>query len=165
MLANHDTLERCGGCGLNIVGGTAGCQSLMDELLARDFTDVTYFRVHRLLVDTYCLQHPDKYCVSFKSFAAHLVHLCWSLESGGSRAVPSDAIRRWVERHPHLTKPPVPHVRGALMINDVVQAPGAAAHERAVEEWARSTWDAYAALQPVAREWLRLARATKNRKG
>ena len=61
----------------------------MDKLLARDFSDVTYFRVHRLLVDTYCVQHPERYCVSFKSLAAHLVGLCWSLEHSGSRAVPS----------------------------------------------------------------------------
>lgn len=159
MAASHDALERCDGCGLAITGATAGCQSLMDELLARDFTDATYFRVHRLLVDTYCLQHPEQYCVSFKSFAAHLVHACWSLESGGTRAIPSEAIRRWVERHPQLAKPELPDFRGALTIADVAKASGPAEHGRAVDEWARSTWAAYSALQPLAREWLRAALA------
>jgi hypothetical protein len=54
-------------------------------LLARDFTDAAYFRVHRMIVDTYCLQHPDRYCVSAKSLAAHLTGLCWLIEHGGSR--------------------------------------------------------------------------------
>jgi hypothetical protein len=131
----------------------------MDELLARDFSDVMYFRVHRLLVDVYCLQHPERYCVSFKSLAAHLAGLCWSLEHGGSTAVPSEAIRRWVERHPDLNKPALPEGRGALTIAHVRSAPDPVAHARAVDEWARSTWAAYTGLQAVAREWVRLALA------
>ena len=64
--------ERCSGCGLVVPGGTAGCQAIMDEVLARDFSDVLYFRVHRMMVDTYSLQHPERYCASAKSLAAHL---------------------------------------------------------------------------------------------
>ena len=41
----------CTGCGLWIEGGPAGCRRLFDHILARDFSDVSYFRVHRLLVD------------------------------------------------------------------------------------------------------------------
>jgi hypothetical protein len=35
----------------------------MDEVLALHFGNAAYFGVHRLFVDTYCLQHPDRYCV------------------------------------------------------------------------------------------------------
>ena len=86
--------QRCAGCGLKVPGGTAGCQSMMDELLALHFNDTTYFAAHRLFVDTYCLQHPDEYCRSFKSLAAHLMHLCWSLEHRGNAALPNETIRR-----------------------------------------------------------------------
>src|SRR4051812_15355276 len=61
----------------------------MDQGLALHFSDATYIGVHRLFVDAYCLQHPDEYCASFKSLAAHLAHLCWSVEHGGSVAIPS----------------------------------------------------------------------------
>ncbi len=117
----------------------------------------TYFGVHRLFVDIYCLQHPDQGCVSFKSLAAHLAHLCWSLEFKGNRAVPSEAIRRWVERHPHLEKPALPEHRGRMTVADVAKAENPAAHHQAVEQWARSTWDAYADLQSTARHWVTLA--------
>jgi hypothetical protein len=138
---------------------------MMDELLARHFSDATYFGVHRLFVDTYCLQHPDRYCASFKSLAAHLSHLCWSLERGGSRAIPSEALRRWVERHPGLPKPELPAFRGALTISHVAKAPDAAAHGLAVNEWARDTWDAYSALHTTARQWVELALGDGNRPG
>jgi hypothetical protein len=147
-------IEACGGCGLAVADGTAGCQALMDELSARGFSEIGYGRVHRLFVDTYCLQHPDSYCVSFKSFAAHLSGVCLSLEYGGSAGVVSEALRKWVERHPHLEKPPVPAARGMLTIADVARAPDAAAHARAVDDWARSTWSAYSPLHPLVRRWV-----------
>ena len=136
-----------------IAGGTEGCQALFDELTGLHSTDVTYFAIHRLFVDAYCLQH-DSYIASFKSFAAHLAHLCWSLEHGGSRAVPSEPIRAWVERNPTRVRPPLPPRRGVVTIADVAAAASATAHRMAVDLWARSVWDAYGALQPLAREWV-----------
>ena len=59
-----------------IKGGETGCQKIFEDLLARDFGNVLYFRSHRMLVDTYALQHPERYCVSAKSLAAHLTGLC-----------------------------------------------------------------------------------------
>jgi hypothetical protein len=52
----------CDGCGLEVAGGTAGCQAIADELWAREFSNVAYFGVHRMSVDVYSLQHPDRYC-------------------------------------------------------------------------------------------------------
>ena len=115
-----ETVEVCEGCGLAIASGTAGCQAIMDELTARGFSDASYGRVHRLFVDTYCLQHPDPYCVSFKSFAAHLTGVCWTLEYGGSPGTVSEALRKW-------------------------------------DDWARSTWSAYAAIHDLARQWVKAA--------
>jgi len=70
-----------------VEGGETGCQKMFEQLVARDFGNVLYFRSHRMLVDTYALQHPESYCASPKSLAAHLTGLCWLLERGGSRAV------------------------------------------------------------------------------
>ena len=151
----------CSGCGIVINGGTEGCQALFEEQTGLHVSDVTYFAIHRLFVDAYSLQH-DPYIASFKSFAAHLAHLCWSLEHGGSRAVPSEPIRAWVERNPTLEKPPLPVRRGVVTIADVAAAANASAHRMAVDLWAKSVWDAYAALQPLAREWVGAALGEKN---
>jgi hypothetical protein len=53
-----------------------------------------------------------------------------------------------------MAKPEVPEFRGALTIADVEMASGAEEHGRRVDEWARTTWDAYSGLQPAAREWV-----------
>ena len=150
-------LERCDGCGLRAPGGAAGCQALFEELLARDFGDARFFRVHRLLVDTYSLQHPDRYCASAKSMAAHLTGLCWLMERGGSAAVGHAPLRAWLDGTPALDRPDPPEFRGGATIADLCAATDAVEHARAVEAWARSTWEAYAPLHVQAREWIEQA--------
>jgi hypothetical protein len=124
--------ERCAGCGLVVPDGTAGCQRIIDEIWAREFGGVSYFRVHRMTVDTYCLQHPERYCASAKSLAAHLTGLCWLLEMEGLRAVGSEALRRWLNGAVRLEKPDVPSFRGRLTVASVRDAADPEAHARAV---------------------------------
>jgi len=159
----QESTDRCSGCGLVVPGGTAGCQTIVDELWAREFGDVSYFRVHRMTVDTYCLQHPERYCASAKSLAAHLTGLCWLLERSGGRAVGSDALRRWLNGPVRLEKPELPSVRGGLTVADVRDAADPEAYARAVDGWARSTWEAYSSLHSVARDWIQQALSGRSR--
>jgi hypothetical protein len=159
------TEERCAACGMPIKGGETGCQKMFEDLLARDFGNVLYFRSHRMLVDTYALQHPERYCVSAKSLAAHLTGLCWLLERDGSRAVGGEALRRWLNGPSKMEKPAnLPDHRGDLTIASVVATHDPETHGRAVEAWARSTWQAYAPLHPLARRWIDAAVATERPK-
>ena len=146
-------MERCDGCGLVVDGGTEGCQSLFDELRARQLVASTY-QLQRLTVDTYCLQHPERYCVSAKSLAAHLTGLCWALEFSG-RPSGLRALQQWLDGPGRrVEKPPVPSFRGALTVADVIGAPDPEGRAVAIGRWAQSTWDAYSALHPVARRWV-----------
>jgi hypothetical protein len=157
MTPTH-SIERCAGCGLEVAGGAAGCQALFDDLVARDFGDVRFGRMHRLVVDVYSLQHPDRYGASAKSFAAHLTGLCWLIEhAGASRATGNDTLRAWLNGDPQLTRPIPPESRGAFTIAHVHAQADPAAYAQAVEQWARSTWEAYAPLHAQARQWIEQA--------
>lgn len=152
-------MSKCTGCGLIIDGGTAGCRGRFDQLIARDFGDVLYFRVHRKMVDTYCLQHPDDFCASAKSLAAHLSGLSWFIDNPGvSAALGPEALHKWLSGRTDLVKPEVPAVRGAVMIGDIDMDADPIAYAASVDRWARATWDAYAPLHGTARAWLRQAR-------
>jgi hypothetical protein len=148
----HAAVAECDGCAS--AAGTAGCQSIFDELLARDFSDATYFRVHRLLVDTYSLQHPDRYCASAKSLAAHLTGLCALLERGGDKALGVEALRTWLDGKPRIQRPEAPRFRGRLTVADVRPARDPEAYAAAVERWAQCTWKAYSSLHRLARGWV-----------
>ena len=146
--------EPCDECGRPAAGGRAGCRATFDEYVARDFSHALYFRTHRMFVDTYALQHPDEFCRSAKSLAAHLVGLCSILEQGANPAVGADALRRWLNGGVRFDKPALPARRGETTVGDLPDEADPAAWAEAVRRWAESTWSAYAELHPLARDWL-----------
>jgi Family of unknown function (DUF5946) len=154
-------LARCSGCGLVVSGGTSGCETLFRERVALEVGDFRYARLHRVVVDGYCLQHPNRYCVSPKSLMAHICGLCIAVEQG-SDATAYRSLQQSLNGVLALEKPPVPHQRGSLTIADVLAAasdPGA--YARVVDAWAHAVWQAYAPLQGVARDWLQRASRIK----
>ncbi len=149
---------QCSGCGWDAPDGGPSCQELIGELLARDFEDRAFWPYHRKLVDTYALQHPDEYCVSAKSLAAHLCGLCIAMEdSAGAGAF--DALQRWLNGPSPIEKPALPQERGAVTISQVRGESDVNSYAAALDRWARSTWRAHASLQPLARQWLRATRS------
>jgi hypothetical protein len=146
-------VETCTGCGLEIEGSTSGCQTAYDEFRGRETAELAAsYGSTRLTVDVYCLQHPDRYCVSAKSLAAHLTGVCWALERGGN-ARGLSLLQRWLNGRVELQKPPIPGFRGALTIGDLARVEDTAAYIAALDRWARSTWAAYASLHDMARGW------------
>jgi hypothetical protein len=61
---------------------------------------------------------------------------------------------RWLDGTAPIQKPEITAFRSAFTIADVYRATDADTHARAVERWARSTWEAYVALHPLARRWV-----------
>src|SRR5262245_36235278 len=71
------------------VGCSPGCWAIFGEVLAREYSDYRYGRVHLITVDTYAAQHPGTPSPqSIRSVALHLLRLHCLLELGyeGERA-------------------------------------------------------------------------------
>ena len=148
--------DQCPDCGALVVGGRAGCQAQFDALDAQAFTDSRYAAVRDLAFDAYCIQHPDRYCRSAKSYAAHLTRLCCGIEYNGDPAVYA-AIQKWLNGNRTLTKPKVLNERGRMTVIDVRAARDAEEHKRLVHEWAESVWQAYSMQHAIAHAWIRAA--------
>jgi hypothetical protein len=132
------------------------CVRMRDALFARDFEQpVAFWRFHRLAIDAYSLQH-GAYVKSAKSLAAHLCGACIALELNNDANLLSQ-INRWLSTNPPIEKPDLPAHRGTLTIAHVHGLEDPVRYGRAVEEWARSAWDAYRNLQPTARAWIQMA--------
>src|SRR5690606_31620011 len=87
----REHLEPCIGCGglFPVIDGpthrymlcSPGCWACYGEVLAREYDDVLYWRVHGMTVDTYAVQHPgDGSPQAVRSVALHLISLCAVLE-------------------------------------------------------------------------------------
>lgn len=155
--------EACASCGLAVAGGSEGCQRLFESIGLREYEDMRFARYHRIVVDVYALQHPDRYGRSAKSFAAHLTGLCtWLEDEAGAQSV-NASVQRWLSGPSPIVKPPLPASYGAVTIRDLVDAVDPVRYGDALRRWARSTWDAYAPLHATAGEWIAtsLARGTR----
>ncbi len=146
--------DRCPDCGAAVPGGRAGCQGLMDAIQARAYGDLQVAATRDLAFDAYCMQHPERYCRSAKSYAAHLTRLCCGVEHGGNPRV-HEAIQRWLNGSPSIEKPEAPGHLGRMTVKDLESAAGE--HSRLVQDWARSVREAYATQQEMARHWLQAA--------
>ena len=149
----------CPACGLAVPGGRTGCEELFHEVIAREFGDYRFFRVHRLTVDAYSLQHPEQYMRSSKSFAAHLTGMCAALEYDDARAI-NRAVQQWLSANPAVRKPPhLPDQRGDLTVAHVHAAATPEEHAARVRQWARSVWAAWSDHHALARQLIAAADA------
>jgi hypothetical protein len=145
---------------LAVAGGSEGCQRLFESIGLREYEDMRFGRYHRIVVDVYAMQHPDRYGRSAKSFAAHLTGLCaWLDDEADSQSV-NAAVQRWLSGPSPIDKPPVPRGYGALTIRELADEADPTRYGDALRRWARSTWQAYAPLHAIARAWIDTAVAT-----
>ena len=133
------------------VEAAPGCFAAYAEIIGLESSDVRLAGTHMLAADAYPAQHPGvPGRQSSQSVWVHLVGLCLSLEHGfdgvasaraKGRLATRDAVFDWLEP---------PENRGDITVLDVLHA-GPDRHRAAVEAWARSVWDAWAAHHDVIR--------------
>ena len=155
---------RCPGCGVRVPGpadgptheyieSSPGCWAVFNELLAREFGDASYGRVHRHTVDVYAVQHPgtnDRR--QRQSVALHLIGLCHWLEHDLEQDRLNAITQRLAtqERDWHWLEPPSTYDMTGV---DVLRARSGAEHRELVRAWAQSTWHAWAEHHAQVRAW------------
>ena len=147
----NKSVDICEECGAVAAEGKTGCLKLFEEVIAREFSNYHYGKIHRLTVDAYSLQHPDAYMRSGKSFAAHLTGIYAALEAKDSLVV-NRTVRKWLDANPKIEKPAgIPRRRGKLTIAFVHSAADADEHSKRVREWAREVWSAWSEHHDLAK--------------
>jgi hypothetical protein len=129
-------------------GASAGCWRIFGDVLAKEYSDFHYGKVHRLTVDAYAVQHPGKAeRRAIQSVNVHLVALCLTLESNVPYEQATKALSElakgaktgkvsfdWLARPKDLGKLTVLDVHAAVDAND---------HCRRVRDWAECAWQAW----------------------
>lgn len=166
------TLLPCPGCGVQLhdvsagthayIGASSGCWSKFGELLAKEFSDGRYGKVHRLTVDAYAAQHPGiPSPQSVRSVAIHLMALCLVLDRRAPVAAADRAMKVLGRRDQDLWWLDPPRTLGTTTVLDVIEAVGADDHADKVHRWAAEVWNAWAVHHDTVRAWL--DRATRQR--
>ena len=162
----HRITEECPGCHARYlphvgdethpyIGASPACWSTFGEVLAREFGDVAFGRVHRHTVDVYAAQHPgtdDRR--QRQSVALHLVGICHWLEHG----LAFDRLNAITQRLANEDRPwpwLTPPTSFPITVGDVLVARDGPEHVGLVREWAETTWAAWAAHHDTVRAWAR----------
>ncbi|MBD2462595.1 hypothetical protein H6G89_16260 [Oscillatoria sp. FACHB-1407] len=168
MQPSSPKLSPCLGCGAMLpvnarasIGAThdyllasAECWATFGEVLAREYSNAAYAKVHRLTVDAYAVQHPGHPSPqSIQSVTLHLISLCLVLECGFDMDQATRTMQRLARHKSDFVWLTPPNSLGDKTILDVWQAPDAIAHVKAVEEWAQSAWSAWESHHPQVRQW------------
>lgn len=164
--------ETCPGCGLMLhpcggephayIGASPSCWNLYGDLLAREFGDPAFMRMHQLTVDTYCAQHPGvPGRRAIQSINVHLVGLHLSLDRDLEGAFVRRVIAVVADRlASRLVWFDPPEASGRSTLRDVLTARSAEEHRELVTDWAKSVWDswrpAHGAVAKLTDEALRL---------
>lgn len=129
------------------------CKSMQYAVIVKEAEDFEYAKVHRLRVDTYCLQHPDIHLISSKSFFAHLLGMCIAMEYNNDPNL-FKAIGKWEYGKNQMEKPPMLKKFGDLTISHIVNAKDGFEYVKLVKEWANSVWSSYKIYHDLAHIWL-----------
>jgi len=146
----------CPHCHAPLPEGVTECQTVWDEISVLAYAHPTYAVTRDLAFDTYCMQHPEHYGRSAKSYAAHLMRLCCGLEYRADPTVYT-AIRRWLDGKVELEKPTLLSERGQRTVLSLRATTDPIEHNRLAREWAEDVWAAYHSQHALARQWLQTA--------
>lgn len=130
------------------LGASAGCWGLYGEVLAREYCDFRYAKVHRLTVDAYAAQHPGRPDRrSAQSVSVHLVALHLVLEARFPLDQATKALSGLVRSSKRLKRRfdwlEPPRNLGGLTVLDIHAAGDAQTHCDRVLDWARCVWRAW----------------------
>ncbi len=152
----------CGGMVPNIEGPThrymessPGCWQLYGEVLSLEYSDRAFATWHRLTVDAYAVQHPGHESRQTKqSVCVHLMSLCLVLEHGADTVHATRAIGEAVKQKDRYIWLVPPASLGDITVANVAPIATAQEHVRAVREWAKSAWAAWAPYHDLVRGWV-----------
>ena len=134
---------------------SSGCWATYGEVLAREYEQPEFFRMHKFTVDAYAVQHPGRPSPqSIQSVAVHLIRLCLMLEEGAGaeratafmqKAAASKTAFRWLDP---------PSLQGEITVADIHRAASAEEHAALVRAWAELAWNAWSTHHETVRGWL-----------
>jgi hypothetical protein len=152
MISEPTTCPECFATIANIDGAShaylptpAGCWSLFNEVLVKEYSQREYWQAHRLTVDAYCAQHAsgdDRRQI--QSVAIHLAALYLNFEKHYSNERIAQSMDLLIKRHknkfPMLS---TPSFAGTLNITSLLAAASPEQHHSLSLNWAQSVWQAW----------------------
>lgn len=137
-----------------------GCWAIYGQILEREYSDTAFWANHGQTVDAYALQHPGD--GSRRAISSVMIHLVGATLLFQHHAPQSQRILM-LQRLSKITKADpslIPRLSspdnlGETTVTDIAPLSKAQDHLVGVDNWARTTWQAWSAHHPVAESLIR----------
>ncbi len=133
------------------VGAIPACWHVYTNLLAQEFTNPDFFKIHRITVDAYLAQHigDQQDRRARQSSNLHIISLYLYFEKKLSTNMVLNFLKKATENKHDW--PAIFQLREAnwKTILDILETKNASDHIKQITEWGRSVWDAYTDQHPT----------------
>ena len=131
-----------------------GCWAIYGEILAKEYSDRSFFDIHRLTVDAYAVQHPGgRDRQSIQSVGVHLIRLYFFLECSLSPERANTSMLEAGKRKKEFTWLAPRKCMGNITAADIHKASSMEEHKELVFMWAREVWNAWAEHHQTIYNW------------
>ena len=163
-------MSACPQCGVDLpdedgpthryFGASPACWAAYGQVLEREYADPAFFKNHRMTVDAYALQHPgDRSPQAVQSVNIHLISttLIFKYNAKSERELKAmQTISAASKKDKNLfewLKPPAS--LGHVTVLELLPMTRLDDYLKAVEDWARSAWQAWESHHTIAETHLR----------
>jgi hypothetical protein len=127
------------------VGASSACWELFGHILAKEFSDPEYFKVHRITADAYAAQHigdqTDRR--ARQSATVHLIALYLNL----GKKIPQGEVLAFIKKATTIKRDWPPQIQRQnpqwLTVQDIAKADSPNSHAQLVMAWGQSVLNAY----------------------
>lgn len=136
--------EKCDGPTHAYMTSSPGCWKVFGDVLAKEYSDQEYWKVHRLTVDSYACQHGGDTSRAIQSVNVHLCALYLAIERKLPFAAFSPQMKKVITKFKsQFVALDPPDWQGVMKVTDVSKAKDAAEHCLLVQKWAEEVWQAW----------------------
>jgi len=149
-------MSACPQCGVDLpdedgpthryFGASPACWAAYCQVLEREYADPAFFKNHRMTVDAYALQHPLISATLIFKYKAKSYRALKAMQTISAASKRDKTLFDWL-------KPPAS--LGHITVLDLLPMTRLDDHLKAVEDWARSAWQAWENHHNIAETHLR----------
>jgi hypothetical protein len=155
--------EKCNSCGAVTLRGSglvheymtssSGCWEQFGLVLAREYSDPAFMKIHRVTVDTYAAQHGGGDPRAIQSVNVHLVALYLIHEINMSLDLIPGVMEKVIIKYKTTFKqlePPTYEITANAA--EILKAKSAEEHSKYVMNWSKSVWRSWSGQHKWIRE-------------
>lgn len=158
------TTQTCPGCQFEFspiqikphpyLEAASGCWDTYTRVLAKEYSDPDYFKVHRVTVDAYAASHPGRpEARTIQSINLHLIGLCMVFELGKDPESSTPYLQLAKDKFHNEFQWLEGRKKAEICVSRVLLSKDAKSHQKLVLDWGKTVWQSWSNTHAMIRSY------------